>query len=287
MENQPLISIGIPVYNGGSRIGRAIDSLLAQDYPELEIIISDNASSDNTVEICSQYAEQDQRIHLHKNLVNMGPTLNFEKVLQLAHSTYFMWAADDDQWSPNYVSALVDAYRQTPDAVLSAGRMIGVNEQGERKGTWSTAQSPETAGKSRVEVTQLFLRGHATSWIYGLFKKTILETEVARWKKLPVWGGDIVFLLHLILNYPVTGSDAAVLYKEYKPSGHEPRTAREVWRWRAWLISSLYGEVLSSRVSLYGKYTLLKASITYMKQRFWRGKNREWSLLKELVIPSS
>ena len=99
-ERRPLVSIGMPVYNSERFIRRALDSLLTQQYENFELIISDNASTDNTSKIAQEYAVCEKRIILDANSHNSGVIKNFIKVLRLAKGKYFMWAAADDFWEP-------------------------------------------------------------------------------------------------------------------------------------------------------------------------------------------
>ena len=80
VANKPLVSIGLPVYNGENYVRQALDSLLAQDYESFELIVSDNASTDATQQICLEYASQDSRIRYHRNEVNIGLYNNFTRV---------------------------------------------------------------------------------------------------------------------------------------------------------------------------------------------------------------
>lgn len=117
-EQQPLVSIGVPVFNGEKGIAIALDSLLNQDYPKLEIIISDNASSDSTPEICRRYIEKDPRVKYYRSEENLGATWNFNRVFELSSGKYFMWAACDDKRESTFVSECVKKMEQCPDAVL-------------------------------------------------------------------------------------------------------------------------------------------------------------------------
>src|SRR5215213_6401610 len=90
------VSIGLPVYNGDRFLARSLDSLLAQTMPDFELIISDNASSDGTAEICRAYARRDRRIRCVRNEHNLGVYRNFNRVFQLSSGKYFKWAAADD-----------------------------------------------------------------------------------------------------------------------------------------------------------------------------------------------
>lgn len=116
--NIPKVSIGMPVYNGEEFIREAIDSLLAQTFTDFELIISDNASTDATEAICNDYVSLDNRIRYYRNSYNLGAANNFNRVAQLATGEYFMFAAHDDLWVQNYLSASVALLERHPEAVL-------------------------------------------------------------------------------------------------------------------------------------------------------------------------
>ena len=108
MSDLPLVSIGMPVFNEEKTISRALDSLLLQTFPNFEVIISDNCSSDKTVELCKNYAEKDKRISLNRNKINLGIVANFQIVHRKSSGKYFMWAAGDDYWEPEFLRRLVN-----------------------------------------------------------------------------------------------------------------------------------------------------------------------------------
>jgi glycosyltransferase involved in cell wall biosynthesis len=99
----PKISIGFPVFNGEKLIKSALDSLLNQTFKDFELIISDNASTDETQEICKRYAAKDTRIKYVRQLTHISGSANFKFVLDEALGEYFMWAACDDTRSPNFI----------------------------------------------------------------------------------------------------------------------------------------------------------------------------------------
>jgi glycosyltransferase involved in cell wall biosynthesis len=112
----PTVSIGMPVYNGERYIREALDSLLAQTYTDFELIISDNASTDGTESACREYATKDARVHYIRQNENRGFASNFRFVLDKAEGNYFMWAACDDFWLPNFISECVSAMASAPSA---------------------------------------------------------------------------------------------------------------------------------------------------------------------------
>lgn len=118
---QKMVSIGMPVYNGARYIRDAINSLLIQSYEFFELIISDNASTDETEQICRELAAIDKRIKYYRQPLNQGAHSNFQFVLDHAVGSYFMWAAHDDTWCKNFISAGVHALSQYPTIIAAAG----------------------------------------------------------------------------------------------------------------------------------------------------------------------
>lgn len=103
----PLVSIGIPVRNGGVLLSTALEQLVSQTHTNLEIIISDNNSSDETAEICTRYKNSDSRIKYFRHLEELTALENFRFVVEKANADYFMWAAHDDRHTLNYVEVLL------------------------------------------------------------------------------------------------------------------------------------------------------------------------------------
>lgn len=124
----PRVSIGLPVFNGERFIARAIDSIIAQDFCEFEVIISDNASTDRTPIICTDFADRDHRITYICNDRNRGAAWNLNRVVQLARGQYFKFCAHDDRVSPNYLSACVRALERDDTAVLAYGKTRVIDE---------------------------------------------------------------------------------------------------------------------------------------------------------------
>lgn len=114
----PLVSVGMPIYNGAATVRRALDALLAQDYQHFELIVSDNASTDDTWDILSAYAARDTRVRLFRNEQNQGALDNFHRVFELAQGEYFMWAAHDDWWEPSFISTCLGLLVAQPQAAL-------------------------------------------------------------------------------------------------------------------------------------------------------------------------
>jgi glycosyltransferase involved in cell wall biosynthesis len=118
----PLVSIGLPTYNRAATLGRAINSALNQDYQNIALLISDNASADETETICREAARHDNRVKYLRQQTNRGATANFREVLRQSDGEFFMWLADDDWLDQSYVGRCVQVLLERPDYSLVCGR---------------------------------------------------------------------------------------------------------------------------------------------------------------------
>lgn len=120
----PLVTIGIPTYNRAEMLRRSIESALCQDYSMIEVIISDNASTDDTQSVCQEFSNKDDRVKCITQLSNIGATANFADVLKRASGEYFMWLGDDDWIDASYVSHCMSLLSTDPDLALVSGAPI-------------------------------------------------------------------------------------------------------------------------------------------------------------------
>ena len=217
----------------------ALDSLLAQDFDNLELIISDNASSDQTAEVCQDYAKRDARVRYVRNATNIGPNRNFARVLDSATGTYFMWAAHDDLWSPDYVRRLHALFGASDQISLVAGRTVYVTEEGAPSSV-ATAHAPPSTIVPAPALVGALLDQHATSWFYGLYRRETLLDLMDLLHAVPVWGGDVMFLMRCCLRYQVVGDDDAIIYKRLRThSAHHPKTPRAWVEWQRIFVTSI------------------------------------------------
>ncbi len=127
-HHKPRVSIGLPVFNGAKYLAEALDSILAQTYPDFELIISDNASTDGTEEICRAYAAKDGRIRYYRNEKNLGLARNFSRVFELSSGDYFKWAAHDDVIAPDFLMKCVEVLDQDSAVVLCHSKVTIIDE---------------------------------------------------------------------------------------------------------------------------------------------------------------
>ncbi len=117
------LSIGLPVYNGQNYLSKSLDALLGQSYPDFELIISDNASTDGTEEICRRYAAMEPRIRYIRQPRNIGAAPNHNLVFREARGELFKWASHDDLYGPDLLARCVEALDEHPNVVLSHAGM--------------------------------------------------------------------------------------------------------------------------------------------------------------------
>jgi glycosyltransferase involved in cell wall biosynthesis len=120
----PLVSIGLPTYNREPLLRKAAAAVLGQDYPNLDVVISDNASTDGTEAFCRELAARDPRVRYVRQATNVGATKNYLAVQALATGEYYMNMADDDTPAPNYVSECVKALEADPRTAVALGRPL-------------------------------------------------------------------------------------------------------------------------------------------------------------------
>jgi glycosyltransferase involved in cell wall biosynthesis len=119
VKARPRVSIGLPVYNGQQYLGQSIEALLSQSYQDFELIISDNASTDATADICLRYKKDDARILYIRQPRNIGLAPNHNFVFQQARGEFFKWASSDDLYGRNLLECCVSALDEHPKVVLA------------------------------------------------------------------------------------------------------------------------------------------------------------------------
>lgn len=195
MTPAPLVSVGLPVYNGAEHLAKALDAVLDQDLEDFEVIVCDNASTDATAEIARDYAGRDARVRYHRNARNIGLAGNFNKAFALAGGRYFKWWAHDD-WHPrNLLSRTTGVLEADPSAVLCATGVAVMDDDGEVFEEW------------RPEVDLLapapHVRFHRLMWTLGethpLFSVMRADALARTPGYRPFVGGDRVLLAQLVL----------------------------------------------------------------------------------------
>jgi glycosyltransferase involved in cell wall biosynthesis len=146
-----LVSIGLPVRNAGARVAAVVESVLAQDHPGIELVISDNGSTDETEDVCRALAAADDRIVYHRQPENIGLLNNFSRVIEVANGTFFRWIGDDDRLAPTFVSRCLREFAEDPRLVLVTTQVMYVEPDGRTQ----TAGYDATALRSPDPIARL------------------------------------------------------------------------------------------------------------------------------------
>jgi glycosyltransferase involved in cell wall biosynthesis len=193
----PRVSIGMPLYNGQRYLRGALSSLLAQDYPNFELIISDNNSHDDTESICREFQASDPRIRYIRQSENHGAPWNFKFVVEEARGDYFMWAAHDDLWDPTYLGKCLRTLRSRHGAVLCCTEVNFIDAEGNPSPYLAGFKNLETPGMTPIERIHALIARMGWYAAYGL-----MPTEAIRSMKAFSWGVfgfDVIFTLELML----------------------------------------------------------------------------------------
>lgn len=232
--NDSLVSIGLPVYNGAQSLERAVESVLAQDYGNIELMISDNASGDATEQICRHYAQCDQRVRYHRQPENIGQIGNFVHVLDLARGAYFKWLGDDDWLMPTYVSRCVQVLAEDERLILVTTQQGHVDHNGQTETASYTDQRLRSDRPVERFVEMLRLLNESYLLIDPLYSM-MRRSQVAAMPRFSMLYEDEVYAARLALAGPFGHLPEVLSYRSFKPFGRLSQSALryEVPPWHA------------------------------------------------------
>ena len=178
MNANPLVSIGLPVYNGELFLHKALDSLLAQTHDKFEILISDNKSNDKTSDICKEYCARDSRVKYFPCDTHIVNTANFNRVVRFSQGDYFMWATHNGIWHPDFIRKCLEGFSISPNVILVGTQCNSIGPDGKEK--LSIDQEIHTVGLSPEERFKKYnsARQIVGGIFYGLFKMEALRKVI-------------------------------------------------------------------------------------------------------------
>ena len=132
-------SVVVPVYNGARFLGEALDSILSQTFTDFELIICDNASTDDTESICQAYLERDKRLRYYRSAENIGAAGNWNRVFELSSGELFKWMADDDCHEPDFLARCVELLHAQAEIVVSFTQAVTIDSDGRRLREWGSS----------------------------------------------------------------------------------------------------------------------------------------------------
>jgi glycosyltransferase involved in cell wall biosynthesis len=183
--DRPLCSVCIPVFNGRKTIANCLDSVLAQTCTDLEICVSDNASTDGTAEILRDYAARHARLRVQAQPSNIGSAANFDAVRKMARGKYFMWLGADDRICPSYIEKLVGELEKNPSSRGAQAATIVINDEGEivRRASYDSLVNPNLRGPIAQAMNMLSFRKEIRNrklnyFIYGVYDRGTVDRIV-------------------------------------------------------------------------------------------------------------
>lgn len=192
-QSNPRVTVGLPTYNGEKFLAESIESVLGQTYGDLELLISDNASTDGTADICARYAAQDSRVVYHRQPQNIGAGPNHDWVATHATGKYFKWGSDDDYILPEFLARCVARLEADPDAVLCQTQ---TRIKGENGDSMATHLAGLDAARPSDRFGVIILRPHWCVDVYGVIRTNVLlRTEL----QSGYYGKDKAMLAELAL----------------------------------------------------------------------------------------
>ena len=249
--NAPSLTVGMPVYNGERFIARALSSLLEQDFRDWTLIVADNCSTDGTCAVVDAFCRLDARIRLMRHERNLGAVANFLYLAEQAATPYFMWAAHDDEWSSNYISACLAQLEAHPDAGFAGGRVVNIDAEGQQLREYGSF-APFAVADRRQRLRN-FIRAREAdgkaNMIYSVFRTPLLQTVCRIPDILDGWGADMAFVAaalararylwvhnEVLLKRVLSESDqqtaralAARRYDQVECRGHYPLPVHEAY----------------------------------------------------------
>ena len=192
----PLVSVGIPVFNGQNYLDEAIRSVLSQTIDDLELVICDNASTDRTAEICQDHAASDKRVVYARNEHNLGAIPNYNRAFDLARGRYFKWLAHDDRILPRFLEATVGALETDPAAVLCNSVVEYIGRNGQRLANYETVLRDGADDRPSERFAALVLRSHSVVDVFATFRRSAWLGN----RKGSFHGEDRAFLAYMALK---------------------------------------------------------------------------------------
>lgn len=220
----PLVSIGVPVFNGNPLITETIESLANQDYTNIEIIISDNASTDGTDEVCRQAANRYENIKFYRQKENIGWQKNYEFVLSKSSGRYFCWVAADDLRSTNFVSTLVRVMEGDNRIVCAMSDVVDIDEHGvpiRCDPMEANRYSTFLSGVSHRYIFFLNPGFNTYHCVYGLFRSSALDDVSLNYRDMlyKSAGWEVPFLAQVSLLGAIVSLPKRLVKYRILPNG--------------------------------------------------------------------
>ena len=228
----PLVSIGIPVYNGENFLSEALDCILAQTYPNIEILISDNCSTDSTAAICKDYLRRDSRIRYFRQPTNKGAAYNYNYVVHNTSGKYFKWASHDDLIGPDFIMLCVEQLEQDNAVSLAATKTTIIDKDGATLKTIDSELFANAEGISNRlgEYFNYYYDDLEANQVFGVYRRSLLlqSSLIANYPS-----SDLMLLGQIAMLGKITLIEAPIFYRRDhdNTSLRANRSSSEVAQW--------------------------------------------------------
>lgn len=262
-ERMPLVSVGLPVFNGENYLSFAIDSILNQTLRDFELVICDNASTDKTEEIVRAYAARDPRIKYHRNPTNIGGARNHNLVIELATGKYIKLAAHDDLIAPTFLERCVEELESHLDVIICYSGTIVIDEEGREVKAYQSTRGTATRPSRRL--LELAFRTHNCDADYGVMRADVLKAAEPHGNYIDA---DKVFLSGLAMTGRFMSIEDRLFYKRFHPKNY-------VLNWRdrmAWFNPDQKGKItLPNWLELGGFIRVVRNARVPLRERAMSG----------------
>ena len=249
-NNPPLVSIGLPVYNGENYIEQCISSILSQTYKNIELIISDNASTDNTRKIVEEFQLNDPRIIISVNEINLGAQLNYDKTVHLAKGSFFKWMAHDDYIYPTFIEECVNLLLKKPELVYCQSLIEFTDDALNSIGIHKGMSDQDMHSKSAHRFRDLILKPHPCMDVFGVFRIQYLGNSLLH-GGYP--GSDRAYLAEMAMKGPAGFIDKPLI----KIREHDNRYTQSIFSIKQklqWFNTTKKQNIFSPTMALYKDY---------------------------------
>ena len=280
------VTIAVPVFNGGSFLTRALEAIRAQSFGDFDVLIFDNASTDDTASIAQAMVSQDPRFRYVRQAENKGALANFVDALNAATTPYFAWHACDDVWADNYLEVLVGLLDSRGDVDLAVGLIQSGDLDGRRLRS--------VCFPAHLAVPLRVLKAHP-SWIYGLFRREPLTARVAEvWTQYRhPWAWDHLTLFPFVISERVVGTEATTFHQVIRRSkmGRARPRARPDLRLMA-ILRQRFGEIARRDIDALEGSSLLRAGLrvilpVYIGKRVYRWRRMLYRRIAGIFVPEA
>ncbi len=234
-RRSPRVVVGIPTCNSARFLQHTLDSVTGQTYDNLTIVISDDASTDGTLERCRALAERDRRVRVVSRERRLGWIGNYNALLDYADGDYFCWLPHDDTYAPEYIAAMVALVESDPSAVLAFSGAVLVDEMQGRQHPWTGSGYLDRSG-TRLHRALRYL--HWSEWekgwpFHGLMRVTALR-KTGGLRALR-FAADNVLVFHLSLLGRFAEDSRPLCRKRLYPGSVSTTYGHRLREWTAYL----------------------------------------------------